>query len=90
MNIRHCLDTLLFTFIFQHKFGDALAVLEGDLGKQLEELTSHLDLVDNKKIEYLKKLDKWEEVNALALQLLQKRFEHFKYGVKICQSIPDR
>ena len=56
-----------------------MAVLEGDLGQQLEELTSHLDLVDNKKIEYLKKLDKWEQVYALALQLLQKRYENFEF-----------
>ena len=66
----------------KHKFGDALAVLDGDLGQQLEELTSHLDLVDNKKIEYLKKLDKWEQVYALALQLLQKRYENFEFWPK--------
>ncbi len=64
----------IYESYLQHKFQDALNVLEGPLGRQLEELTSHLDFVENKKVEYLKKLDKWDQVNALALELLHKRY----------------
>jgi hypothetical protein len=60
-------------FALQHKFKEALGVLEGPLGQQLEAQTSHLDLVDHKKLEYLKKLEKWDQVNALTVKLLLKR-----------------
>jgi hypothetical protein len=63
----------MFTFSLQQKFQDALNVIEGPLGQQLDRQTSHLGLVDNKKIEYFKKLDKWDEVNSMALKLLEKR-----------------
>jgi len=60
---------------FQHKFKEALDILDGPLGQQLEQQTSHLDLVEHKKMEYLKKLDKWDQVYTLSLKLLQKRYQ---------------
>lgn len=67
--------THLYSYFFlQHKFQEALNLLEGPLGQQLEQQTSHLGLVEGKKIEYLKKLDKWDQVHSMALQLLEKRY----------------
>lgn len=82
-------ETRLYLMIleFQHKFQDALNVLEGSLGAQLEEQTSHLDYVENKKIEYLKKLDKWDKVNSLALEMLQKSEDHWNLYLDYITSV---
>ena len=52
--------------MLQQKYQDALDVLNGDLGQALDENTSFLNYVNTKKLEYLKKLGKWEQVIQFA------------------------
>ena len=66
-------ETHLYLLVLelQRKFKDALEVLEGPIGSQLEEKTSYWELVNTKKLDYLKKLEKWHLVNSLAKKILQ-------------------
>ena len=66
-------ETHLYLMVLelQRKFKEALEVLDGSIGKQLKEKTSYWELFNNKKIDYLKKLEKWNLVNSLAKEILQ-------------------
>ncbi len=68
-------ETQLYLMVLelQHKFREALGVLEGPLGRKLEETSSFVNLVPSRKLEYLKKLEMWRGVNALSKQMLLKR-----------------
>ena len=56
----------------QQKYKESLDVLDGDLGKKLDETTSFLNLVNTKRLDYLKKLGKWQQVNLLIKSMLVK------------------
>ena len=47
-------------------------VIEGPLGQRLESTTSFLDFIVNSKLNYQKKLEKWDKVNLLAKEILLK------------------
>ena len=47
-------------------------MIDGDLGKKLDESTSFINFVNSRRLEYLKKLGKWRHVNSLAKQMLNK------------------
>lgn len=66
-------ETHLYLMILelQRKFKEALEVLDGPIGEQLKEQTSYWELFNTKKIDYLKKLEKWTSVNSLAKEMLQ-------------------
>ena len=66
-------ETHLYLMVLelQKKFQEALNILDGPVGKQLEDKTSYWELCNTKKIDYLKKLQKWEQVNSLAKDVLQ-------------------
>ena len=66
-------ETHLYLMILelQRKFKEALEVLDGPIGEKLKEETSYWELFNTKKIDYLKKLEKWSFVNSLAKEMLQ-------------------
>ena len=66
-------ETHLYLMILelQRKFKEALAVLDGELGQQLKETSAYWELFNFKRIDYLKKLEKWRMVNSLAKEILQ-------------------
>ena len=65
-------ETHLYLMVLelQKKFSDALEVLNGPIGQQLQNKTSYWELFNTKKIDYLKKLEKWGLVNSLAKEML--------------------
>ena len=69
-------ETHLYLMVLelQRKFKDALEVLDGPIGKQLKEKTSYWELFNTIKIDYLKKLEKWNVVNSLAKEILQNTY----------------
>ena len=68
-------ETHLYLMVLemQHKFKEALAVLDEPLGQKLEKETTFVDFVETKRLEYMKKLEMWAKVNALAKKMLKKR-----------------
>ena len=54
-------ETHLYLMVLelQKKFQEALNILDGPVGKQLEDKTSYWELCNTKKIDYLKKLQKY-------------------------------
>ena len=64
---------------FQQKYKEALDVLEGDLGKNLDANTAFLNYVNTKKLEYLKKLGKWEQVSPPYFIFCIKEGSHFPF-----------
>ena len=66
-------ETHLYLMVLelQQKFQEALEVLDGPIGDHLKSKTSYWELFNTKKLDYLKKLDKWSLVNSLAKDMLQ-------------------
>ena len=66
-------ETHLYLMVLelQKKYNDALQVLDGPIGKQLKDKTSYWELFNTRKLEYLKKLEKWSLVNSLAKEMLE-------------------
>ena len=56
----------------QQKYREALDVLDGDLGKALDATTAFLNYINTKRLEYLKKLGLWDQVNILTKKLLER------------------
>jgi len=67
-------ETQLYLMVLelQQKYKEGLDVIEGELGQKLDASTSFVNFVNNKRLEYLKKLGKWQEVNALVKKMLRK------------------
>ena len=70
-------ETRLYLMVleFQHKYKEALEILEGPLGKAMEETSSFLDFVPTAKLGYLQKTEQWARVNILAKDMLQKKYD---------------
>ena len=66
-------ETHLYLMVLelQKKFQEALEVLDGPIGDHLKSKTSYWELFNTKKLDYLKKLEKWSLVNSLAKDMLQ-------------------
>ena len=67
-------ETRLYLMVLemQHKYKEALQVLQGPLGQKLSSTTSFMNFVANAKLMYQKKLEQWDQVNVLAKDILQK------------------
>ena len=68
-------ETQLYLMVLemQYKFKEALDVLEGDLGKRLAEQTPFVNFVENKRLNYMQKLEMWGQVNILTKNMLKER-----------------
>ena len=68
-------ETHLYLMVLemQHKFKEAMEVLEGALGIKLSEQSAYLHLMENKKLEYMTKLEMWPKVNLLTKDMLRTR-----------------
>ena len=67
-------ETQLYLMVLelQQKYREALDVLDGDLGKALDATTAFLNYINTKRLEYLKKLGLWDQVNILTKKLLER------------------
>ncbi len=59
-------------FMPQHKFKEALDVLDGPLGRKLDK-SCYLNFTSNKRLEYTKRLEMWSEMNVLSKKMLKAR-----------------
>ena len=58
---------------FQHKYKEALDILDEPLGEKLALNTAFINFVENKRLAYMKKLSMWAKVNILSKQMLKIR-----------------
>ena len=69
-------ETHLYLLILkmQGKHKEILEVLEGPMGVKLDAVTSFINLVPSRKLESLKQLDRFAEINVLCKEMLKKRY----------------
>eukprot|EP00094_Tigriopus_californicus_P005649 TCALIF_05446-PA protein Name:"Similar to NAA25 N-alpha-acetyltransferase 25, NatB auxiliary subunit (Homo sapiens)" AED:0.06 eAED:0.06 QI:638/0.81/0.83/1/1/1/12/101/1433 len=82
-------ETHLFLLVLelQDKYAEALEILESPLGKALNESTSYLHFFNFKKLEYLKALKRWPDINRLAQTILVSLPDQWNVYVDLVESV---
>ena len=82
-------ETHLYLMVLelQRKFKEALDILDGPLGTKFKEKTAYWELFNTKKIDYLKKLEKWSSVQSLAKEMLQNAPDQWNVYVDYVSSV---
>lgn len=82
-------ETRLYLMVLemQSKYEEALQVLEGPLGQKLEATTSFCDYVVSTKLNYQKKLEHWDQVQALAKDILHKHPDQWNVYLDLITSM---
>ena len=62
-------------------------LLDGPLGKKLTEQTSFANFIETKRLEFLKKLEMWPQVNILAKQMLIKNPDQWNVYLDYVHSV---